>query len=78
MTTIAFTIDEEMLARIDRLARGGSKARSRSLVIRTALDWFLKRQAQIEEEERERKVFHARRASLARQTRALVREQTRR
>jgi metal-responsive CopG/Arc/MetJ family transcriptional regulator len=77
MKTIAITIEEETLERVDRVANGrrsgGSSNRSR--VIRTAVHEYLTRLERATEEERERDVLrrHARR--LSRQAAALVKEQ---
>jgi metal-responsive CopG/Arc/MetJ family transcriptional regulator len=82
MKTIAITIDDRTLKAIDVLAAGsrgrrsGAKARkSRSAVIRQALQEFVARQERRAREEAERVVLARARAKLARQARALVREQ---
>lgn len=77
MKTIAITIEEETLARVDRVAHtrraGGSANRSR--VIRTAVDEYLTRLERAVEEAREREVLRRHAGRLSRQTAALVREQ---
>ena len=77
MKTIAITIEEETLRRVDRVAaarRTGSTA-NRSLVIRAAVREYLARIERTAEDERERAILkrHARR--LSRQAAALVKEQ---
>lgn len=76
MKTIAITIDEDMLQRIDRLvAAGAAAARNRSQIIRQALQEFVARRERLAEEEREREIFRRHRQRLARQANALVKEQ---
>jgi metal-responsive CopG/Arc/MetJ family transcriptional regulator len=72
MKTIAITIDEHTLARVDRI--GGGRARSR--LIREAVQEYLARVERVAEEERESAVLRRNRHRLAQQTRALVREQS--
>lgn len=74
MKTIAITIDEATLARVDRLAaRDNSTNRSR--VIRQAVQEYVSRAERAVEDEREDAIVRRHRGRLARQTRALVREQ---
>jgi metal-responsive CopG/Arc/MetJ family transcriptional regulator len=74
MKTIAITIDEETLARVDRLAgRGGGK--NRSQVIRRAVHDYVSRAERMAEHEREDAIVRRHRARLARQAAALVRQQ---
>jgi len=75
MKTIAITIDEAMLARLDRLSgdRGGSSNRSK--IIRAAVAEHLARIERAAEEERERDVFRRHRGRIRRQAAALVKEQ---
>jgi metal-responsive CopG/Arc/MetJ family transcriptional regulator len=76
MKTIAITIDEDMLQRIDRLvARGEATVKNRSQVIRQAVREYVARLERLAEEEREREVFRRHRQLLERQARALVEEQ---
>jgi metal-responsive CopG/Arc/MetJ family transcriptional regulator len=75
--TIAITIEEETLERVDRAAaaaRSGATA-NRSQLIRTAVREYLARLERMAEEDRERHIVkrHARR--LAQQAAALVKEQ---
>jgi metal-responsive CopG/Arc/MetJ family transcriptional regulator len=74
MKTIAITIDEATLARVDRLAaRDNSTNRSR--VIRAAVQEYVSRAERATEDEREDAIVRRHRGRLARQARALVREQ---
>jgi metal-responsive CopG/Arc/MetJ family transcriptional regulator len=73
--TIAITIEEETLERVDRAAARSGATANRSLVIRTAVREYLTRLERMAEEDRERDILkrHARR--LARQAAALVEAQ---
>jgi metal-responsive CopG/Arc/MetJ family transcriptional regulator len=73
--TIAITIEEDILERIDRLnaKHGGSSNRSR--VIRAAVKEYLLRAERLAEEEREREIFRRNKARLSRQAAVLVKEQ---
>lgn len=75
MKTIAITIDERMLASVDRLSgyRGG--ASNRSKIIRAAVAEYLARIERTAEAERERDVFRRHRGRIRRQAAALVKEQ---
>jgi len=73
MKTIAISIDDDTLARVDRI--GGSRKRSR--LIRDAVRQYLAHVERLAEEEREASVLRRHRARLARQARALVRAQGR-
>ena len=76
MKTIAITIEEDILARIDRLAgKHGGGTRKRSHVIRTAVREYLTRVERLSEEERESEILRKHREKLARQTAALVKDQ---
>lgn len=71
MKTIAITIDERTLARVDRLAaRNNSTNRSR--VIRQAVQEYVSRAERAAEDEREDAIVRRHRGRLARQARALV------
>jgi len=72
--TIAITIDESTLARVDRLGGG----RNRSRLIREAVRDYVTRLERLAEEEREAAVIQRHRGRLARQGRALVRAQSQR
>ena len=79
MKTIAITIDEPTLKRIDRLkteAKGLFK--SRSEVIRQAALEFVSRLESLAEEDRERKIFRRNRKRLNRQSLELIKEQAKR
>ena len=73
MKTIAITIDEETLARVDRLGRG----RDRSKLIRLAVREYVTHLELQAQHEREGEVVRTHRQRLNRQARALVREQSR-
>jgi metal-responsive CopG/Arc/MetJ family transcriptional regulator len=79
MKTIAVTMDENLIQRMDRLfsSRGDEKA-NRSRIVREAVSEYLSRLERVAEEEKERGVFRQHRRKLARQTAALVKEQARR
>lgn len=74
MKTIAITIDDETLERLERLEeRPGGRNRSR--VIRLAVREYVARLERLAEQEREAAVIRRHRGRLARQARALVRVQ---
>lgn len=73
MKTIAITIDDETLERVDRLGGG----RSRSRIIREAVRNHVAQLERLAEEEREAAVIRRHRGRLARQARALVHSQAR-
>ena len=76
MKTIAITIEEDILGRLDRLAgKHGGGSRKRSQVIRTAVREYLTRIERLSEEEREGAILKKHRSRLARQADALVKEQ---
>ncbi len=76
MKTIAITIDDDTLQRIDRFAAGNGVARqNRSQIIRQAVQEYLERLERLAEEERERAIFQRHRQRLTRQAAALVKEQ---
>ena len=76
MRTIAITIDEDMLSRVDRLARRtGQAGKNRSKVIRQAVRDYVSRVERLADEEREAAIIRRHRGSLAQQASALVREQ---
>ncbi len=78
MKTIAITIDETALERIDKLVSEGSPSwKSRSEIIRKAVREFLSRLERATEDEREREVFRRAKARLNRQAAALIKEQAR-
>lgn len=75
MKTIAITIDEPTLKRLDELASPGPH--SRSALVRTAIREFIERERQREIEAREHRIFRKHRHRLVRQARALIAEQAR-
>ncbi|MFN0124650.1 MAG: ribbon-helix-helix protein, CopG family [Blastocatellia bacterium] len=76
MKTIAITIDEHVLERVDRFVDAAeSLRRNRSQVIRQAVEEYLERLERMMEEEREQEIFRAHRQKLELQAEALVREQ---
>jgi Arc/MetJ-type ribon-helix-helix transcriptional regulator len=76
MKTIAMTIDEPTLKRIDRLAASDAVPwKSRSEVIRFAVQEFVARLERLDEEDREREIFRRHGARLNRQAAALIKEQ---
>ena len=76
MKTIAMTIDEPTLKRIDRLRASNSVPwKSRSEVIRQAVQQFVSRLERAAEEDREREIFRRHGARLNRQAAALMKEQ---
>ncbi|OFW03040.1 MAG: hypothetical protein A3I61_05445 [Acidobacteria bacterium RIFCSPLOWO2_02_FULL_68_18] len=76
MKTIAITIDEDILERLDRVARpGGGRGLNRSRIIRTAVRDYVSRLERQLDEEREAAIVRRHRGRLARQAAALVRQQ---
>ena len=78
MKTIAITIDEPTLKRVDRLASDTHfPFRNRSDVIRKAVDQYVRRLEREAEEQREAEIFRRHRSKLKRQAVALIKEQAR-
>lgn len=77
MKTIAISIDEGTLEKVDRLVAQSDSLRNRSSAIRLAIREFAERELQRHVEEREREILRKNRGLLARQARVLVREQAR-
>ena len=76
MKTIAITIEEDVLDRLDRVAGGsGQAAGNRSRAIRQAVREYVSRVERSAEDEREAAIVRRHRGRLARQAGALVREQ---
>lgn len=73
MKTIAITIDEPTLQRVDDLAK--RLGMNRSEVVREAAQEYLADKESESEEERERKIFRRHKNKLRKQTAALVKEQ---
>jgi Arc/MetJ-type ribon-helix-helix transcriptional regulator len=76
MKTIAITIDEDMLDRIDAIAGKRGATINRSRFIRNAIADHLTRIEKAGEEEREREIFKRNRQKLHRQAVALIKDQT--
>jgi metal-responsive CopG/Arc/MetJ family transcriptional regulator len=69
-------MDEDTLARVDRLARdGGSGAGNRSRIVRQAVREYVSRLERLAQESREADIVRRHRTRMARQARALIREQ---
>jgi metal-responsive CopG/Arc/MetJ family transcriptional regulator len=78
MKTIAITIDEPTLKRVDRLASDSHyRFRNRSEIIRKAVEQFVKHIEREAEEQREAEIFRRHKSRLGRQAVALVKEQAR-
>ena len=76
MKTIAITIDEPTLKKVDRLATDAQfPFKNRSDVIRKAVQHFVKRVELEAEEQRETEIFRRRKSPLNRQAVALIKEQ---
>ena len=76
MKTIAITIGDDTLRRIDTLiSRKRSGAANRSLIIRQAVEEYLTSLERLADEERETEIFRKHRSRLAREADALVRDQ---
>ena len=75
MRTIAITIDDAMLKRVDRIAARREGATNRSKVIRAAVTWYRDRLERTPTQERERQALRRHRTRLNRQAAALVKEQ---
>jgi metal-responsive CopG/Arc/MetJ family transcriptional regulator len=74
MKTIAITIDDLTLTRVDRLIGDGGR-RNRSRVIRQAVQEYVSRLERASEDEREAAIVRRHRVRLAREAGALVRRQ---
>ena len=76
MKTIAITIGEDMLRRIDAISRAKSEAgTNRSQFIREAIKAHVAMIEKVREEERERQILKRHRNRLHRQAMALIKEQ---
>src|SRR5262245_21234278 len=79
MKTIAITIEEDTLKRIDVVAaQKGQAGKNRSQFIRDAIKDCLARIEKEKEEDREREIIRRNRSKLHRQAVALIKEQARR
>jgi metal-responsive CopG/Arc/MetJ family transcriptional regulator len=77
MKTIAITIDEDIVQRLDRLFVTKNGSVNRSLAIREALRDYVTREERLVEERREQEIFRKHRVKLARQAEALIKDQAR-
>ncbi len=78
MKTIAITIEEDIVDRLDRLDHlGAAKDRpvNRSMVVRKAVREYVEREERLAENRREAAIFKKNRVRLARQAEALVKSQ---
>ena len=75
MKTIAISIDDETLERLDRLTTTTPGTKNRSQVIRKAVREYVQRVEQSADDEREARIVRQHRGRLSREARALVREQ---
>lgn len=76
MKTIAITIEESTVQHIDRLLAAQDLTwKSRSELIRKAVQEFLTRLERSAEEEREREIFRRHHSRLNRQAAALIKDQ---
>lgn len=76
MKTIAITIEETVLERLDRLPRRrGDKKRNRSLIIRQAVGEYIARLEHQADSEREAVIVRRHRDKLSHQATALVGDQ---
>ena len=75
MKTIAVTIDEETLGRVDELRSSSDRYPSRSALVRAALAGFVARERRLREEDRERRIIQEHKEVLADELAALVAEQ---
>lgn len=74
MKTIAITIEESMVGRLDDLAARAT-AGNRSEIVRRAVEEYLVRLERTSEEAREREIIRLHRARLRRQSAELVKAQ---
>ena len=76
MKTIAITIEESALERLEQLRRkAGGKRRNRSELIRRAVEEYIARLEREVQEEHDRAVIRRHHRKLNRQAAALIREQ---
>jgi metal-responsive CopG/Arc/MetJ family transcriptional regulator len=73
MKTIAITIDEPTLERIDELAK--QRGMNRSEIVREAAQDYIAEKEAESEEERERKIFRRYKKKLKAQAAVLIKEQ---
>jgi metal-responsive CopG/Arc/MetJ family transcriptional regulator len=77
MKTIAISIDEATLKRLDELTGPPPRRQNRSALVRVALREFVERERRRQVEAQEGEIFRKHRTRLARQARALVARQAR-
>lgn len=76
MKTIAITIDEPTLGRVDEvLERSPGRARNRSALVREALHDYLRQLDARAADEAERRIWRRHRSKLEREAAALIKEQ---
>ena len=75
MKTIAITIEDDILHRIDNLAANRQPAANRSQFIREAVREYVVKLENMAQEERERELIHRHRHRLQREVMALLKEQ---
>jgi metal-responsive CopG/Arc/MetJ family transcriptional regulator len=75
MKTIAITIEEDLIVRMDRFAAAMGARGNRSRIVREALRAYLTDFERLTEEKREREIFRKNRTKLTKQASALVKEQ---
>jgi metal-responsive CopG/Arc/MetJ family transcriptional regulator len=75
MKTIAITIEDDILRRIDDLAESRRPPRNRSQFIREAVREYVVRLESLAQEERERELIHRHRDRLHREAMALLKGQ---
>lgn len=76
MKTIAITIDEPTLKRLDRVMASKTTAwKTRSEIVRKAVQQFIAQLERAAEEEREREIFSRHSTRLNRQAAALIKDQ---
>jgi len=73
MKTIAITIDEPTLERMDELAK--QRGMNRSEIVREAAQDYIAEKEAESEEEKEREIFRRHKKKLKKQTSALIKEQ---
>jgi metal-responsive CopG/Arc/MetJ family transcriptional regulator len=77
MKNIAISIDEPTLKRLDALAAASARPRSRSALVRIAVQEFAERELRRQTESQESAIIRKHRRRLAQQARALVGAQAR-
>lgn len=77
MKNIAISIDEPTLKRLDELAAASAHPRSRSAIVRIAVQEFAERAQRRESEAQENAIIRKHRKRLAQQARVLVGTQAR-